>query len=160
MELCERVRQVLDGWGRFKHGPRSLWVEADDLEVSAEVLAADELSCSLEKLQVARHGDAAWGEAELKARAERVAKRVTYLLEHVGPIELDRERGIALLRSVPPEKRDAQTLYYELLLSAAGRLALVRYRVTSGEPGRVQVPCNLTRETLEKLVRDLAEVAA
>ena len=94
---------------------------------------------------------AAWG-AELCAR-------VTYLLEGIGPLECDPQNGTVLIRSVPPTRDAAATTFYEVMLSAGGggHFTLGRYRSEKGVAGRHPEEMTLTRETLHRLVRDVAE---
>jgi hypothetical protein len=92
----------------------------------------------------------------LQARAEQVAAQVTGLLEPLRVVEVDTERGTALLRSQEASQRDDKRLYYELLLQADGGCGLRRYQAWQ-EPGhrREAISFTMTHEALGKLVNDL-----
>jgi hypothetical protein len=94
--------------------------------------------------------------ADLKARAEAGAARVTGLLESLRFVELDGTRQVALLRSNSPSQRGEGLFYYEVLLQADGTTSLRRYQASrGGETRRQQVPFALTHEALAKIVADL-----
>jgi hypothetical protein len=95
--------------------------------------------------------------ADLKARAEQLAGRVTGLLEPLRLVEVDAERGSAQLRSDRPGHWGDGQFYYEVLMSADGATILRRYQAPAGadQPKRQQVAFTLTHEVLAKLVTDL-----
>jgi hypothetical protein len=84
---------------------------------------------------------------------------VTYLLENIGPLELDVASGQVLIRSTAPAQQSGTATFYEILLSSSGsgQFALRRYRSQKGAGGREQVDLQVTHEVLRKLVVDLVE---
>ena len=79
--------------------------------------------------------------------------RLTYLLEAVGPIELDARSVTVQLRSIPPHKDETETEYYELLVRTGGQLLFRRYRQpASGD--RRPIPATLTKEVVARLAAD------
>lgn len=129
--------------------------------LTLDLLAVDSLSCSLEALLLQIPRLAGREATVIQDWADRLARRVTYLLEHVGPIETDTTTGTVLVRSNPPDRSASATRYYEMLLSAQanGTFALKRYQAESGQPGRQLVEMHLTREVLTRLVGDLIDTA-
>jgi hypothetical protein len=94
----------------------------------------------------------------LKKWASDLCRRVTYLLENLGPLEYDAHGNQVLIRSTQVDKSAAGAAkYYEVMLSAhgAGRFSLRRFRNDNSGGGRVPVPLQLTHEQLSKLVNDL-----
>jgi hypothetical protein len=91
----------------------------------------------------------------LETWAESLCKKVTYLLEHIGPLEADREAQSVLVRSAPPTKEPDRSSYYEMLVQAPGQLALRRYVRSAGSAGRVACDIQVTHEVLIKLVGDI-----
>jgi hypothetical protein len=92
---------------------------------------------------------------DLAVRAERVASRVTGLLEPLRSLEIDVDRGVGLLRSATPGRWGPGLSYYEILLEA-GAASVRRYQAPGpGQERRRQVLFTLTHEALAKLVRDL-----
>lgn len=127
------------------------------IQMQVEFTAVDSMSCSFAQIQlfVPSLQQAAFD--KLKAWADSLAQRITYLLEHIGPLEYDPAAGQVLIRSAPPDKLPDGTQYYEIQLSssAGGNFALRRYRSTKGQPGRDQVDITVTHEVLLKLADDL-----
>ena len=130
----------------------------DQVALEIDFVAVDSMSCSFRELRIHVPDLASAGFDVLKSWAEALSKRVTYLLENLGPLEFDPDAGEVLLRSTKPDTADG-TQYYEILLktSTAGSFSLRRYRAEKGIPGRTPVDLQTTHEVLHKLVRDLVE---
>lgn len=130
----------------------------DQVALEIDFVAVDSMSCSFRELRIAVPALATAGFDALKTWAEALSKRITYLLENLGPLEFDPDVGEVLLRSSKPDTADG-TQYYEILLktSAAGSFSLRRYRAEKGVAGRTPVDLQTTHEVLQKLVRDLVE---
>lgn len=138
--------------------PRTMtWQAQEGVFLSADFTAVDTLGCACRELRAATtelRGESIdvarqWGEA--------LSQRVTYLLEQIGPLEIDTEARALLVRSIPPTKLAGKTSYYEVLIQAPGELALRRYeRVPNGEARR-QIDLHLTHEVFQRLVRDVVE---
>ena len=95
-------------------------------------------------------------ETDLKARADRVAARVTGLLEPLKLIEVDAPRRTAQLRSEEPAQKGSDLLYYELLLQGDGTAQVRRFKTSSqASPRREQTGFAMNHEALIKLVDDL-----
>jgi hypothetical protein len=130
-------------------------VSAADASGSVYLTAdrADLLGCLVWELAVRRAAPPAGG---LAAWAERLADRITGLVEPLTVHEVDALRGEALLRSAGPSPRGDRLLYYEILLRGSGEALLRRYQA-SHDLGtrREQITFALTHEALAKLVNDL-----
>lgn len=94
---------------------------------------------------------------ELEDISNRLSARVHYLLEPIGPIEVDADTCTVQLRSTPPQKDDDGRNYYELLVRRGGELSLRRYRKEPGQPRRT-IPATLTREVVVRVVGDFCAV--
>jgi hypothetical protein len=156
-QLTDELKQLA---GFSSSTPRRVeMTDPDGLVLGVNVVAVDALSCAFESLTL--HVPKLVGNetAALQAWADALSKKVTYLLENIGPIEIDTSSTQVLIRSTPPDRSDAGTQFYEVLLSAQtnGTFLLRRYRSESGQPGRESVDIHLTHETLRKLVGDLVE---
>jgi hypothetical protein len=117
---------------------------------------SDALGCLVWELALRRTTEPAAGEG-LRAWAERIAGRVTGLLEPLKVVEVDLVRGQALLRSQAPARRGEQLHYYEVLLTGVRAAVVRRYRASlQGDARREQVPFTLTHEALAKLAGDLS----
>jgi hypothetical protein len=122
--------------------------------VEMDVNQFDSLACQITMLRVTP--DVAVS-APLKDRATLVAGRATGLMEKLNVIEVDNDRGEALLRSDTPAARDQDRFYYEVVLQRKGVATLQRYQGSLVKPERKVVPFTVTREALSKLVADLVK---
>lgn len=123
--------------------------------VEADFLAVESLGCACRELRVvaAELRDKPFD--SLKSWAEQVCRRVNYLLEPIGPLEIDAETQQVLVRSKTPAKSADQTAYYEMLFAAPGSLRLRRY-VRPAQSAQSQIcDMRLTQEVLLKLVDDI-----
>jgi len=161
MDLITRLTDELKQLTGFSSStPRRVEVsDSDGLVLGIDFVAVDVLSCALESLTL--HVPSLVGKEAgvLREWADALSQRLTYLLENLGPIEIDEKSSQVLIRSTPPDRNPAGTQFYEVLLSAQtnGTFFLRRYRSESGQPGRESVDIHLTHETLRKLVTDLVD---
>jgi hypothetical protein len=118
----------------------------------------DQLGCLIWEVMLRRNSVPADADvAALRAWAERVASRVTGLLEILEVIEVDAPRQVAMLRSKEPARRDNELHYYEVLLKSAGEASVRRYRASrQADSRREQEAFALTHEALAKLALDLS----
>lgn len=131
--------------------------DGSGMQMQVEFTAVDSMSCSFAQIElfVPSMQQAAFD--ALKAWADSLAKRITYLLEQIGPLEYDPAAGQVLIRSAPPDKLPDGTQYYEIVLSSqsGGNFRLRRFRSTKGQAGRDPVDITVTHEVLLKLADDL-----
>jgi len=126
--------------------------------LSVDLLSVETLGVSCEELRLEIPTLGAATLDVLKKWGDGLCKRVTYLLENLGPLEYDASSNEVLIRSTPPDQANpGTTKYYEVLLSShgAGRFSLRRFRNDAANPGRTAVPIQVTHEQLAKLVNDL-----
>lgn len=139
--------------------PRTVAVsDGSGVKLSADLLSVESLGVSCEELRLEIPSLGAATLDVLKSWGDGLCKRITYLLENLGPLEYDAQGNQVLIRSTPPDKAvPGTTKYYEVQLSShgAGRFSLRRYRNDASNPGRVPVPIQVTHEQLAKLVNDL-----
>ena len=110
------------------------------------------------------HHDAPSASVDLRAWAEGLAGRITYLFEPLCVQERDDEAGRALLRSRDPDHRDGHRAYYQLELACRpgeGRrgASLSRWAFDETTRARHPLPMQLTAETLARLAEDLGMTA-
>jgi hypothetical protein len=154
MNLNDLLLQKLAEW-RFDSGRQTLSVAHPQTGWTAAVVGdcADRVGCQLWELNLTRP-EAAPPAADLKTRAERLAGRVTGLMEPLRLIEVDAGRDAALLRSAAPQRRGDDLFYYEVLLHSRGA-GVRRYQSSTTGGARQQVAFPLTHEALAKLAADL-----
>ena len=154
-QLSEQLRRLA---GTAPPGAPSINLTGPDgLTIAIDLTAVDSLSCAFRELRL--HVPKLIGvEFEaLKQWADALSKRVTYLLEHIGPLEFSPDDGTVLMRSAPPDRGEQETTYYEILLQShpGGNFTLRRYRSERGRPGRQPVDIELTYTALKRLIDDL-----
>jgi len=157
MSLQSEVNNALKGLGVFSTGPRTLDAVASGQRLNCELTALDTLAATFDRFVL--HTDSLRGKSldQLKAVGQALSSRLSYLLEPISPIEVDREGCVVQLRSSPPQKQDDATTYYELLVRQ-GELSLCRYTKAIGNQRQV-VPACVTREVFLRLVGDFSAAA-
>ena len=132
--------------------------DASGITLAVDLISVESLGVSCEELRLDASTLNAATIDTLKKWAHDLCRRVTYLLENLGPLEFDAQENQVLIRSTQVDKSaPGTTKYYEVMLSSlgAGRFSLRRYRNDNTGSGRVPVPLQLTHEQLSKLVNDL-----
>jgi hypothetical protein len=129
------------------------------MAVEFDFVEVDRLSCALRELRLNIPSMANATPDELRSWADALCKRITYLLENMGPMEFEPDAGKVLIRSTVPTQSAQSRVFYEVLLHAntGGSFSLMRYESVKGQPGRAAVDMTLTHEVLTRLVRDLVE---
>ena len=138
-------------------GKGLLQVDTDNGRIEADLLAVDAIGCSFLTLAYSTDKLASSSLDELKKISESLISRLTYLLEPIGVVEVDRDRAAVQLRSSPPQKGDDGTSYYELMVRRGGDVTLSRYQKKPGQIREI-VPANVTREVLQRLAEDFVVV--
>jgi hypothetical protein len=151
MTLASTVRQKLSEW-RPETGRQDLTVTAQDGSLTLTADRREELGCLVWELGLQRAAPV--GET-LQSWADRVAQRVSGLLEPLKIVEIDAVRNEGILRSTQPQARDEQVLYNEVRLKGTREAVLRRYEA-QGTDRRKQVAFALTHEAIAKLADDLA----
>ncbi|MFV0445489.1 MAG: hypothetical protein ACK5Q5_18065 [Planctomycetaceae bacterium] len=139
--------------------PIPVVVSDSGLELAIDFLAIDSLGCSFEQLALTVSALNGAAFPVLKTWADQLSRRITYLLEQIGPLEYDEQAGEVLIRSTPPDQLPDGAQYYEILLQSqqGGRFVLRRYRSVKGQSGRTPAALTMTHEVLLKLTEDLVD---
>jgi len=138
-------------------GAATVDVTTGSRRLTCDLAERNSLAVAFQTLRVATPELASTTSDGLERIAKSLSDRLTYLMEPIRPIEIDADACVAQLRSSPPQRDDDGRSYYELTVRRGGEIALVRYRK---EPGaaRQQIPANITREVLLRLVDDFEAV--
>lgn len=141
-------------------GPTKITV-ADGSGTSVEVhlTAVESLGCQVAQVLVSAASLGSAPVSVLQQWSDELAKRLTYLLESLSPLETDEESGQLLMRSTSPQQLPAGRQYYECVLAGVsnGTVSFRRYEAVKGKVGRSPVDMVLTREVLGRLVFDLVD---
>jgi len=145
---AELTRTLILGRGK-------LTAHADNGVLEAEMVSGDSLAVEFEAFEFKSDLLANADTAQLSRIADRLAARLTYLLEPLRVVEIDGHAGAVQMRSHPPYQRDKQSRYYEVLIQRGGSISLVRYERQAGQ-GRAPIAATVTREVFHRLAEDFA----
>ena len=129
--------------------------EDGDLKVRVQLADWDRLGCRMERLEM----KGAPGHS-LKLDPIRLEKELTYLGEPLRIVELEKHCGKAILRSFPPRRENGTVSFFEMVLDGPEGLSLTRLAYDRKLGQRSPVPVSLTRDTLERLLADLVDLAS
>lgn len=134
----------------------AIWT-SQDVRVEVDFTVVDRLSCSIRELRLQADRLKSVAFDKIQEWADEICRRVSYLLENIGPLERDEKQKKVLVRSTPPGKQDGDTVFYEAILHAPSGVTLQRFRSQAGQAGREQIDMHCTHEVLIKLVQDLVD---
>jgi hypothetical protein len=153
--LDQELQAIVPAVTAWPHTVRVTDAQGRQLRVLLSAL--DTLSAAISELElfVPQLQSAAF--SVLEDWAKRLSQRISYLLEQIGPLEVDQAAQQVLIRSLRPDQLPDGVEYYEVILSrlGAGTFLLKRYKAIKGQSGRTAVDLVLTRQVLGKLVEDL-----
>lgn len=156
MSLSRKIAAALADPTRITPGVIDASEPPHRLELHAR--AAGPLGVELDALDF--HADGPERDVDaLRAWGERLAARVSYLMEPLVLIEVDALGGEAELRSKHTTRRDGLRNYYEARLSRNGRVNLTRRAFDDVTRRPRDVPFQLSREVVERLADDLVDTA-
>jgi hypothetical protein len=135
--------------------PEEILAEDGDLEVRVQLADWDRLGCRLEKLEM--RGTPGHS---LKLDPLRLEEELTYLGEPLRIVELEKHSGKAILRSFPPRSENGATSFFEMVLDGPEGLSFTRLAYDRNLGQRSPVPVSMTRDTLERLLADLVDLAS
>lgn len=155
MSLSRKIADALDG--QMERGVAApLSVEDGPARLSLDVSANTPVGVALEGLELtAAEASGGWTLGALRAWGDRVASRVTYLMEPLVVVEADAVGQEVELRSQKPSQKGDRSSYYEIRMGPGGRMKMSRVAFDAGDRRRKPCGFQLTREVLERLVDDL-----
>ncbi len=159
MSLRQQLAQVLSTHPTPLPAPVNLHASHDVDNLEVELTALDSIACAFQRLALQTERIRGAATETLKQVSEDLSNRVTYLLEAIGPIEIDSEGAVVQLRSLPPRKDDDGTVYYEMLVRNGGTIELRRWKNVAGAATRTPLDAEVTREVLLRLSDDFVAAA-
>lgn len=154
MSLSRRIAAALDDL-KAETGGTPCLISAEDgpHRVSMRIRQANPIAAEADELVFETCSTRSLD--DLNAWADRLATRVTYLLEPLALLESDAAGTVVELRSRKPAVRPGVRSYDQVRLDDSGRLSLTRHAFQEADRTRRQTPFTLSREVLERLVDDL-----
>jgi hypothetical protein len=151
-----RVENIINELQKGAFGqPGEVLAQDGNLEVRVQLADWDRLGCRLEKLEMKDTRS-----HSLKIDPIRLEKELTYLGEPLRIVELEKHRGKSILRSFPPRREIGTVSFFEMVLDGSEGLSLTRLAYDRMLGQRSPVPVSLTRDTLERLLADLVDLAS
>lgn len=159
MTLTRKIAAALDETSRDQMLPSLVSAEDGPDRLQLELTAIGSIGVAFDSLEFATTRRPEWSAEELAAWGERLARRVSYLMEPLKVLEIDAEAGAVEIRSDKPTPRAELRSYYEVRLGRAGTCRLQRRVFDEGARRRRPASCQLTREVFERLVDDIVASA-
>jgi hypothetical protein len=159
MSLSKKIAAALDENTRAYVLPCTVTVEDNPSRLTMDLTSLDTVGLAFATMEFANTSRSDWSSDALKEWGDRLTKRVTYLMEPLKVLEINDQGGEVQLRSQSPTPRADQKAYYEMRLFRQGKLRMERFAFDETTRQRRQIPCQLTRETLERLADDIAASA-
>ncbi len=154
MILSPRIAAALDGPDAGTP-PCALTIEEGAHQVTLHLTASGPVGLAFGALEYRNRSHREWTTGSLKAWGDRIASRVTYLMEPLIVIEQDIDAGAVEIRSHAPTSRGNHRAFYEIRIGRAGTLHLTRISFDETTRQRRPIDCMMTREVLERLVDDV-----
>lgn len=136
--------------------PQLIAIDIPTGRLECQLTELDKLACSFQSFLFSSDRLVGKTVDELKRLSESLAAKLSYLLEPIRPVEVDRDECVIQMRSNPPQKDDDGTTYYELL-AKPGQLMLCRYNKPRGQERRV-IPAHVTHEVFGRLANDFVSL--
>jgi len=155
MSLSRKIAAALDENTKVHVLPCTVTVEEAPHRLALSLTALDAVGMAFDALDFTTTGRSEWTSELLRSWGERLAGRVTYLMEPFKVLEVDAQGGEVNIRSQSPTTRDQQRSFYELRLSKQGTLRMERITFDEAARQRRLSACRLTREVLERLADDI-----
>jgi hypothetical protein len=160
MSLSQKIAAAIDENTRAYILPCTVTVEDGPNRLTLNLTALDTVGVAFDTLEFVATDRADWSSDALRAWGERLAARVTYLLEPLKVIEIDAGGGEVQIRSQAPSTRAQQRGFYEVRLYKQGSLRMERFVYSDATRERERTACQLTREVVERLADDIAASTA
>jgi len=160
MNPSRKIAVALDENTRAYVLPCSVTVEDAPNRFTLNLTALDSVGVAFDNLDFVTTDRQDWSSDALNAWGERLAGRVTYLLEPLKVLEIDASGGEVQIRSKSPSVRADQRGFYEVRLYKQGMLRMERYVVDDATRQCRRTTCQFTREVLERLADDIAASAS
>jgi hypothetical protein len=153
MTLSRKIAAALDGHDAGAL-PCDLVIEDDAHHLVLHLTASGPVGLAFGSLDFKMEAGRDWAPASLKAWGDRIAARVTYLMEPLVVLEQDSLAGEVEIRSHAPTTRGDDRAFYTIRIGTGGSLRLARAAFDEATRRRRPVDCMMTREVLERLVDD------
>jgi hypothetical protein len=155
MSLSQKIVAALDAQPDVGVLPCDVAVTDRGHRLTLRLTSSGPVGLAFDSLDFATDVRSHWSPEAIKTWGDRLAARVTYLMEPLVVQEQDELGGEVEIRSHAPTVRGDQRSYYQVRLGQPGAAHLSRVTFDESTRRRRPTPCQMTREVLERLVDDL-----
>jgi hypothetical protein len=159
MSLSKKIAAALDENTKAYVLPCTVTIEDSLNRLTLHLSSLDTVGLAFSTMEYANTSRTELSSDALKEWADRLTKRVTYLMEPLKVVEVDDKGGEVQVRSQSPTPRADERGYYEMRLFRQGNLRMERFVFDGGARQRRPTDCRLTREVLERLADDIVASA-
>jgi hypothetical protein len=159
MSLSKKIAAALDENTKAYVLPCTVTIEDSPNRLTLHLSSLDTVGLAFSTMEYANTSRTELSSDALKEWADRLTKRVTYLMEPLKVVEVDDKGGEVQVRSQSPTPRADERGYYEMRLFRQGNLRMERFVFDAGARQRRPTDCRLTREVLERLADDIVASA-
>lgn len=155
MSLSRKIAAAVEGRPAAGALPCAVVVEDGPHRLELELTAAGPVGLAFDRLAFSAAARPELSTEALRGWAERLASRLTYLMEPLIVLEVDAVAGEAELRSKSPTDREGMKAFYEVRLGRDSTLRMGRVVYDEARRRRRPGACQLTVEVLARLTDDL-----
>lgn len=159
MSLSQKIAAALEARPANGALPCDVSVEHEANRLTIHLTASGPVGLAFSTLTLSNQSRPEWTAEALRRWGDRVASRLTYLMEPLVVLEQDPVGGEVELRSQSPTARGGNRSFYEVRLNRQGTLVLSRVAFDEASRKRQPIACQMTREVLERLTDDIVESA-
>ena len=156
MTLSRKIADAVESLTAATEMPLLVEAEAGAARLALNLTARGPVGIAFDGLDYALADRRDLSADDLRKWGDRLAARLTYLMEPLVVLEVDAQAGEAALRSQAPTPRGDRRSFYEVRLRRQGSLHLQRIAFDETARRRQVVPCQMTVEVLERLADDLS----
>jgi hypothetical protein len=154
MNLSPKIAVALDG-PEVGALPTDISIEDGAHRLVLHLTASGPVGLAFSAFDFSTSARDEWPAQALKTWSDRIAARVTYLMEPLVVLEHDPIVGEVEIRSHAPTSRGDRRAYYEIRVGRAGTLRFARVAFDETTRRRGPIDCKMTREVLERLCDDI-----
>ena len=155
MTLSRKIADAVESLTADTEMPQAVEAEAGSARLALNLTARGPVGLAFDGLDYAVSDRAELSAEALRGWGDRLAARLTYLMEPLVVLEVDAQAGEAELRSQAPTPRGDRRSFYEVRLRREANLHLQRVAFDESTRRRQVVSCQMTLEVLERLADDL-----
>ena len=154
MSLSQKIAAVLDGPDAGTL-PCDFSIEDGAHRLVLHLTASGPVGLAFGALDFTTAARPEWTPESSKAWGDRIAARVTYLMEPLVVLEQDALAGDVEIRSHAPTSRGDLRAFYEIRIGRGAALRFARVAFDEATRRRRPIDCMMTREVLERLIDDI-----